>query len=90
MREQVERSTLHVEGLAKRVTELEESIHGKEMALSGMGREMKNLRATIQDKDKALKSANSTTALLRDEIVGLRTHLTGVFFWFLFRHQGYL
>lgn len=79
LKEQVEQSTRHAEGLAKMASKLEESVRQKEAALSSIGREMESLRAAIQDKDDALKSANRTLTLLHDEVVGWNTRVEGMF-----------
>jgi hypothetical protein len=49
---------------------LKETIRERDEALSGTGREIKMLRATVHDKDEALRAAEKVHGELRDQIVG--------------------
>jgi hypothetical protein len=56
---------------------LKETIWERDKALSGIGREIEMLRATVHDKDEALRAAEKAHGELRDQIVGWQTHAQG-------------
>jgi hypothetical protein len=43
----------------------------------GTGREIETLRATVHNKDEALRAAEKAHGELRDQIVGWQTHVEG-------------
>jgi chromosome segregation ATPase len=64
----------HVGTLKNEVTTLKGTVRERDEALSGTGREIEMLRATVRDKGKAFQVAEKARDELRDEIVGWQTH----------------
>jgi hypothetical protein len=54
---------------------LREVVRVRDEALSGTGREIEALRATVHDKDKVLQAAEKAHSELRDQIVAGRPML---------------
>lgn len=76
---QIGRAFLHVETLAREVEAQKAIVRERDEALSGMGREIEMLRAVIHDKDEALKASEKTLSVLRDKVLGWKTHADGEF-----------
>jgi septal ring factor EnvC (AmiA/AmiB activator) len=60
----------HLETLQNEVVALKETIRARDEALSGTGREVEVLRATIHDRDKVLRVVEKAHGEPRDQIVG--------------------
>jgi chromosome segregation ATPase len=67
------------ETLKNEVVTFKETVRARNEALSGTGREIEALRATIHDRDEALRAAEKAHGELRDQIVGWQTHAKGKF-----------
>jgi hypothetical protein len=52
-------------------------VRERDEALSGTNREMEMLRATVHDKDDALRAADKAHGELNDQIMGWQTHAKG-------------
>jgi chromosome segregation ATPase len=74
---QIELVSAHVGTLKNKVMTLKGTIRERDEALSGTGREIETLRATVHDKGEALQVAEKARDELRDEIVGWQTHAEG-------------
>jgi hypothetical protein len=77
-------ASARVRTLEDEVVTLKGMVRERDEALSGTGREIEVLRATVHDKDKALRASEKTCGELRDEVVGWQTHFEGkllVMFW---------
>jgi hypothetical protein len=59
-----------LETLQDEVMALKEIVRARDEALSGTGREIEALRATIHDRDEVLQAAEKAHSELRDQIVG--------------------
>jgi chromosome segregation ATPase len=69
----------HIETLESEVVTLKETVRARDKALSGTGREIEALRATVHDRDEVLREAEKAHSGLRDQIVGWQTHIEGRF-----------
>jgi hypothetical protein len=68
----LQRDTLNVE-----VTTLKGAVQEKDAALESARQEIEALKAAISDKDSAFLGLERTCGGLRDEVVGLQTHIEG-------------
>jgi hypothetical protein len=59
------------------VTTLNGAVRERDAALESAHQEIEALKATIRDKDSALLGLEQTCGGLRDEVVGLKTHIEG-------------
>jgi chromosome segregation ATPase len=67
---QIGQASSRVETLTEEVKTLKETIRERNEALSGTGREIEMLRASVHDKVEALRAAEKTNGELRDQILG--------------------
>jgi predicted nucleic acid-binding Zn-ribbon protein len=74
---EVEQATTRFDALKDEVTTLIGAIQEKDAALESARQEIEALKATISDKDSALLGLERTCGGLRNEVVGLQTHIEG-------------
>jgi chromosome segregation ATPase len=74
---EVEQATAHSDALKDEVTMLKGAVEEKDAALESARQEIEALKVTIGDKDNAFLRLERTCGGLRDEIVGLQTHIEG-------------
>jgi chromosome segregation ATPase len=74
---EVEQATARSDALKDKVTTLKGAIQEKDAALESARQEIEALKATITDKDSALLGLERTCEGLRNEVVGLQTHIEG-------------
>jgi chromosome segregation ATPase len=76
---QIELVFARVETLESEVVTLMETVRSRDEALSGTGRKIEALRATIHDRDEVLRAAEKAHNELCDQIMGWQTHAEGRF-----------
>jgi chromosome segregation ATPase len=76
---QIELVSARLETLKNEVVVLKETVRARDEALSGTGREIETLMATVRDRNKAPRAAEKAHDELRDQIVGWQTHDEGKF-----------
>jgi hypothetical protein len=69
----------HLKTLKNEVMTLNEIVRVRDEALLETGREIETLRATVHDRDEALRAAEKAHDELCDQIVGWQTHAEGKF-----------
>jgi chromosome segregation ATPase len=74
---QVEMVSAHVRTLEDEVVTLRGMVRERDDALSGTGREIEVLRATVDDRNEALRASEKTCGELHDEVMGWQTHSEG-------------
>jgi chromosome segregation ATPase len=74
---EVEQATAHADALKDEVTTLKGAIQEKDVALESARQEIEALKETIGDKDNALQGLERTCGGLRNEVMGLQTHIEG-------------
>jgi chromosome segregation ATPase len=74
---EVEQVTARFGALKDEVTTLNGAVQEKDAALESAHQEIEALKATISDKDSALLGLERTCGGLRNEVVGLQTHIEG-------------
>jgi archaellum component FlaC len=74
---EVEQATARSDALKDKVLMLKGAIQEKDAALESARQEIEALKATISDKDNALLGLERTCGGLRNEVVGLQTHIEG-------------
>jgi hypothetical protein len=66
-----------VRTLEDEVMTLKGMVRERDEALSGTGQEIEVLRATVDDRNEALRASEKTCGELRDEVMGWQTHFEG-------------
>jgi chromosome segregation ATPase len=74
---EVEQATTRSDALKDKVTMLKGAVQEKDAALEAARQEIEALKATVSNKDSALLGLERTCGGLRDEVVGLQTHIEG-------------
>jgi chromosome segregation ATPase len=74
---QIGQVTARFSALKDEVTVLNGAVQERDTALQTARQEIEALKATIRDKDGALLRLEQTCGGLRDEVVGLKTHIEG-------------
>jgi uncharacterized protein YoxC len=74
---EVEQATARSDALKDEVTTLKGAVQEKDAALEAARQEIEALKATVSNKDSALRGLERTCGGLRDEVVGLQTHIEG-------------
>jgi chromosome segregation ATPase len=74
---EVEQAAARSDALKDEVTTLKGAVQEKDAALEAARQEIEALKATIGDKDSALRGLERTCGGLRDEVMGLQTHIEG-------------
>jgi cell division protein FtsB len=74
---EVEQATTRSDALKDEVTTLKGAVQEKDAVLESARQEIEALKATIGDKDNAFLGLERTYGGLRDEVVGLQTHIEG-------------
>jgi chromosome segregation ATPase len=74
---EVEQATARSNALKDKVTTLKGAVQEKDAALESARQEIEALKVTISDKDSALLGLERTCGGLRNEVVGLQTHIEG-------------
>jgi predicted nucleic acid-binding Zn-ribbon protein len=74
---EVEQATARSDALKDEVTALKGVVQEKDVALESARQEIEALKATISDNDSALLGLERTCGGLRNEVVGLQTHIKG-------------
>jgi chromosome segregation ATPase len=74
---EVKQATARSDALEDKVTTLKGAVQEKDAVLESARQEIEALKATIGDKDSALLGLERTCGRLRNEVVGLQTHIEG-------------
>jgi chromosome segregation ATPase len=74
---QIGQVTARFSALKDEVSGLNGVVQEKDAALQTACQEIEALKATIREKDSALLGLEQTCGGLRDEVVGLKTHIEG-------------
>jgi chromosome segregation ATPase len=74
---EVKQVTARFGALKDEVTTLNGAVQEKDVALESTRQEIEALKATISDKDSTLLGLERTCGGLRNEVVGLQTHIEG-------------